>query len=70
MSFAKNTYDMWSPGSVYGAYVSHEQEKEDVINMIVAAANTGKSDISISLNDYFSANDIEYIKTEVSRRLN
>ena len=51
------------------AYAKHEQEKEDVIQMILEAARNGEDVFSIQLDDDFSDEDIEYIKEEVYRRL-
>ena len=78
MDYIKNcTFDLWSPGlqshlenNAFTGYASHEQEKEDVINMIVAAARTNQSDMTICLRDYFTASEAEYIRKEVERRLN
>ena len=78
MDYIKNcTFDLWSPGlqshlenNAFTGYASHEQEKEDVINMIVAAARTNQSDMTIYLRDYFTASEAEYIRKEVERRLN
>lgn len=69
-------FDLWAPGErtkienvAFSAYAKHEQEKEDVIQMILAAAARGETDLSIQLDDDFSDEDIEYIKEEVYRRL-
>ena len=51
------------------AYAKHEQEKEDVIQMILEATQNGETDLSIQLDDDFSDEDIEYIKEEVYRRM-
>ena len=75
--------DIWSPDYVlntpshhhhvlnraFSPYAKHEQEKEDVIKMIVEAARLGTTSMSISLDDDFSAEDAEYIEKEVLRRL-
>ena len=50
-------------------YAKHEQEKEDVIQMILEAVRNGEDTLSIQLDDDFSDEDIEYIKEEVYRRL-
>ena len=47
----------------------HEQEKEDVIQMILAAVARGETDLSIQLDDCFSESDVEYIKEEVYRKM-
>ena len=51
------------------AYAKHEQEKEDIIQMILKAKEEGQTDLTISLDDYFSEEDIEEIKKEVYRRM-
>lgn len=69
-------FDLWAPGErtkienvAFSAYAKHEQEKEDVIQMILAAAARGETDLSIELDDCFSESDVEYIKEEVYRRM-
>ena len=72
-------FDLWSPvddpngcaieNRSFSPYAKHEQEKEDVIQMILEAARNGKDAFSIQLDDDFSDEDIEYIKEEVYRRL-
>ena len=54
---------------MFWAYAKHEQEKEDVIQMILEAARNGEDAFSIQLDDCFSESDVEYIKEEVYRRL-
>ena len=54
---------------MFWAYAKHEQEKEDIIQMILEAARNGENHVSFSLDDDFSDEDIEYIKEEVYRRL-
>lgn len=68
--------DIWNPGEHYhvlnrafSPYAKHEQEKEDVIKMIVEAARLGTTSMSISLDDDFSEEDAKYIEKEVLRRL-
>lgn len=55
------------------AYAAHEQEKEDVIQMILSQVDDVHDldyiDLTIKLNDHFSDMDIEYIKEEVYRRM-
>lgn len=70
------SYDLWAPDSrekinnvAFSAYAKHEQEKEDVINMILAAAQKGEASFNIELDDCFSQEDIEYIEKEVYRRM-
>jgi ferritin len=53
----------------FSPYAKHEQEKEDVIQMILKAARNGEDAFSIQLDDDFSDEDLEYIKEEVYRRL-
>ena len=72
-------FDLWSPvddpngcaieNRAFSPYSKHEQEKEDVIQMILEAAVNGSTDFSIQLDDDFSDEDIEYIKEEVYRRM-
>ena len=72
-------FDLWSPvndprgcaveNRAFSPYVKHEQEKEDIIQYILAAAQNGETNFTISLDDFFSDKDIEYIKEEVYRRL-
>ncbi len=54
---------------MFWAYAKHEQEKENVIQMILKAARNGETSFSIQLDDDFSDEEIEYIKEEVYRRL-
>ena len=72
-------FDLWSPvddpngcaieNRAFSPYEKHEQEKEDVIQMILEAARNGEDTFSIQLDDDFSDEDIEYIKEEVYRRM-
>lgn len=69
-------FDLWASGErtkienvAFSAYAKHEQEKEDVIQMILAAAARGETNLSIQLDDCFSESDVEYIKEEVYRRM-
>ena len=68
--------DIWNPGEhhhilnrAFSPYAKHEQEKEDVIKMIVEAARLETTSMSISLDDDFSEEDAKYIEKEVLRRL-
>ena len=54
---------------LFFAYAKHEQEKEDVIKMIVETARLGTTSMSIDLDDDFSEEDAKYIEKEVLRRL-
>ena len=54
---------------MFWAYAKHEQEKEDVIQIILEAARNGETDLSIQLDDHFSDEDVKYIEEEVYRRL-
>lgn len=73
----KCPFDLWSPALdstkaknvSFSTYAKHEQEKEEVIRMIVETTLRGVTDLSISLDDHFSEADIQYIKEEVCRRL-
>ena len=72
-------FDLWSPvndphgcaieNRAFSPYVKHEQEKEDVIQMILQAVRDGDESFSIQLDDDFSDEDVEYIKEEVYRRM-
>ena len=69
-------FDLWAPGErtkvenvAFSVYAKHEQEKEDVIQMILESARNGEDSLSIQLDDDFSEEDIEYIKEEVYRRM-
>ena len=69
-------FDLWAPGErnkienvAFSAYAKHEQEKEDVIQMILAAAARGETGLSIELDDHFSEEDVKYIEEEVYRRM-
>lgn len=69
-------FDLWAPGErnkienvAFSAYAKHEQEREDVIQMILAAAARGETDLSIELDDHFSEEDVKYIEEEVYRRM-
>lgn len=55
--------------NLFFAYAKHEQEKEDVIKMIVEAARLGTTSMSINLDDDFSEEDAKYIEKEVLRRM-
>lgn len=68
--------DLWNPGEhrdvlnrAFSPYAKHEQEKEDVIKMIVEAAKLGTTNMSIQLDDCFSEEDVKYIEKEVYRRV-
>ena len=54
---------------MFWACAKHEQEKEDIIQMILKAAKNGDESFSIQLDDDFSEEEIEYIKEEVYRRM-
>lgn len=72
-------FDLWSPvddprgcaveNRAFSPYAKHEQEKEDVIQMILEAARNGKENLSIQLDDCFSEEDVRYIEEEVYRRM-
>jgi hypothetical protein len=54
----------------FSAYAKHTQETEDVIKYIVNEIQNGAGEsFTIDLDDNFSDNDVEYIRTEVMRRL-
>ena len=72
-------FDLWSPindpngyaieNRAFSPYAKHEQEKEDIIQIILEAARNGDESFSIQLDDDFSDAEIEYIKEEVYRRM-
>lgn len=69
-------FDLWAPGErnkienvAFSVYAKHEQEKEDVIQMILEATRNGETDLSIQLDDHFSDEDVKYIEEEVYRRM-
>lgn len=54
----------------FSAYAKHTQEKEDVINYIVEQIQSGVGEsFTISLDDDFCEEDVEYIRKEVFKRL-
>ena len=55
--------------NLFLAYAKHEQEKEDVIQLILTGARNGDNHLSFQLDDDFSDEDIKYIKEEVYRRM-
>lgn len=54
---------------MFWAYAKHEQEKEDIIQLIVNEALNQNTSFSIQLDDDFSDDEIEEIEKEVYRRL-
>ena len=54
---------------MFFAYAKHEQEKEDIIQLIVQRARLSDTSFSIQLDDDFSDSEINYIQEEVRRRL-
>ena len=54
---------------MFWAYAKHEQEKEDIIQLIVNEALNQNTSFSIQLDDDFSDDEIEEIEREVYRRL-
>lgn len=76
-------FDIWSPDYVdtpthhfhvlnraFSPYAKHTQELEDVIQDIVEMFSTGyDGSFTISIDDSFSQEDVEYIEREVNRRL-
>ena len=50
------------------AYTKHEQEKEDIIQMILKGLQAGVTEMSFKLEDSFSNSDIEHIKKEIYQR--
>lgn len=53
---------------MFWAYAKHEQEKEDIIQLIVNEALNQNTAFSIQLDDDFSDDEIEEIEREVYRR--
>ena len=69
-------FDLWAPDRhtkinnvAFSAYAVHEQEKADIVEAILARAAEGDYNFNIDVNDDFSDEDLEEIKTEVLRRL-
>ena len=54
---------------MFFAYAKHEQEKEDIIQLIVNKALNQNTSFSIQLDDDFSDDEIKEIEREVYRRL-
>jgi hypothetical protein len=54
---------------MFWAYAKHEQEKEDIIQLIVNEALNQNTSFSIQLDDDFSDDEIKEIEREVYRRL-
>ena len=74
----RNPFNLWAPtlepgvidDVAFSAYAKHLQEREDVIKYIVNEIRNGAGEnFTIDLDDDFSDYDIEYIRTEVMRRL-
>jgi hypothetical protein len=75
-------YDIWGPtwhpetlthhhhieNRAFSPFAKHTQEIEDIIETILANAYNGNMSFDIELDDCFSDEDLEYIKTEVQRR--
>ena len=75
-------YDIWGPtwhpetpthhhhieNRAFSPFAKHTQEIEDIIETILANAYKGNMSFDIELDDCFSDEDLEYIKTEVQRR--
>lgn len=76
-------FDLWGPtfheetlsnhshieNRAFSPYAKHEQEKEDIIKQIIAAAAAGETNLSFELDDCFSDEDLEDIQKEVMKRL-
>ena len=73
----RNPFNLWAPtlepsemeDVAFPVYAKHTQETEDVIKYIVNEIRNGAGEsFTIDLDDDFSDNEIEYIRTEVMRR--
>ena len=69
-------FDLWAPDRhtkvnnvAFSSYVVHEQEKADIVEAILFRAAEGDYNFNIDVNDDFSDEDLEEIKTEVLCRL-
>lgn len=74
----RNPFNLWAPtlelseieDIAFSAYAKHTQEREDVINYIVEQIQSGVGEsFTISLDDDFCEEDVEYIRKEVFKRL-
>ena len=74
----RNSFNLWAPtlepseieDVAFSAYAKHTQEREDVINYIVEQIQSGVGEsFTISLDDDFCEEDVEYIRKEVFKRL-
>ena len=74
----RNPFNLWAPtlesseieDVAFSAYGKHTQEREDVINYIVKQIQSGIGEnFTISLDDDFCEEDVEYIRKEVFKRL-
>ena len=67
-------FDIWAPNRnhienrAFSPFAKHTQEIEDIIETILTNAYNGNMSFDIELDDCFSDEDLEYIKTEVQRR--
>jgi hypothetical protein len=55
-------FDYHDNGSAFLPFAKHEQEKEDVVNLILSGAT------NIELDDDFSSEDIAWVEQEVEYR--
>lgn len=56
-------------GTPYWLYMRHEEEKQDIINMMYEAALAGEEDIVITTEDTYSEQEWEDMENEVRKRL-
>lgn len=53
----------------YSMYMRHQSEMEDMIETICENARNGVEHFTLDLLDYYSEDELEYIKQEVKRRM-
>lgn len=53
----------------YWLYMHHNQELEDVIELICREAQNGNYSFTLDVEDEFSEDELNYIEEEVRRRL-
>lgn len=56
-------------GNPYWLYMRHNQELEDIINLICQEARAGNHSFTLDTEDDFSELELEYIEKEVKRRV-
>lgn len=69
-------FDLWGPDRhtkinnvAFSSYAVHEQEKANIVETILARAAEGDYNFNIDVNDDFSDEDLEEIKTKILHQL-